>query len=154
MLHAYTGLLIVHLLAAAYWVGGMALMHTVVRPVAVAVLAPPQRLPFLCSALGRFFRYAGVAVATVLVSGLAMTEVAGGFAVVRRNVHLMFALGLVMAVIYAQVRWQLYPRLRRAVDAQDWAGAGAHLAVIRQRVFQNLCLGMAIFVIAVLGRVG
>jgi uncharacterized membrane protein len=154
MLTPYAALLILHLLAAAYWVGGMALMHTVVRPTAVALLAPPQRLPFLSAALGRFFVLAGVAIAVLLLSGVAMVEIAGGFAVVRRSVHAMFGIGLVMVAIYAHLRWRLHPRLRRAVEVQDWAGAGAQLALIRQQVFLNLGLGIAVFLVAVLGRMG
>lgn len=152
MVSLYAALLILHLLAATYWVGGMAVMHTVVRTTAIALLPPPQRLPFLSAALGRFFRYAGLAVAVVLISGLAMVEIAGGFAVVRRQVHGMFALAMVMTAIYAHVRWRLHPRLQRAVMAEDWAAAAGQLAVIRQRVFLNLWLGIGVFLLAVLGR--
>jgi uncharacterized membrane protein len=97
---------------------------------------------------------AGVAIAVLLLSGVAMVEIAGGFAVVRRSVHAMFGIGLVMVAIYAHLRWRLHPRLRRAVEVQDWAGAGAQLALIRQQVFLNLGLGIAVFLVAVLGRMG
>ena len=152
MLRLYTVLLLVHLLSATFWVGGMAVMHAVVRPTAVALLTPPARLPFLAAALGRFFLLAGIAIVLVLVSGLAMVEIAGGFAVVPRAVHTMFALGIVMAALYGHVRFALYPRLRRAVAVQDWAGAGTHLAQVRTLVATNLLLGLGVFAVAVLGR--
>lgn len=154
MLNLYITLLLLHLLAATFWVGGMAVMHTVVRPTAVALLAPPARLPFLEAALGRFFLLAGIAIAVVLVSGLAMVEIAGGFAVVSRAVHTMFALGIAMAGVYGHVRLALYPRLRRAVAVQDWAGAAVHLARVRALVAANLLLGIGVFAVAVLGRLG
>lgn len=148
----YAILLLIHLLAATYWVGGMAVMHTVVRPVAVAQLAPPQRLPLLCAALGRFFLLAGVAIVVVLGSGLAMIHIAGGLAVVQRSVHTMLALGVAMAAIYGHVRFAVYPRLQRAVAAQQWPVAAAHLAQVRTLVLVNLILGIGVFAVAVLGR--
>ncbi len=45
-------LLFLHLASAAFWVGGMAVMHFAVRPAAVAVLEPPLRLPMLARRWG------------------------------------------------------------------------------------------------------
>jgi uncharacterized membrane protein len=154
MLSLYTAMLLLHLLAATFWVGGMAVMHTVVRPTAAVLLPPPVRLPFLSAALGRFFLFAGIAIGVVLVSGLAMVEIAGGFAVVSRAVHLMAALGVAMTAIYGHLRFASYPRLRRAVAVQDWPGAGRHLAQVRTLVATNLLLGLAVFAVAVVGRMG
>ncbi len=39
----YTLLLAVHLLAAAFWVGGMAVMHFAVRPAAAGCRSWPRR---------------------------------------------------------------------------------------------------------------
>lgn len=153
-MRGYTILLLIHLLAATYWVGGMAVMHTVVRPTAIAQLAPPQRLPFLSAALGRFFTYAGIAIVVVLGTGLGMIHIAGGFAVVQRSVHTMLALGIAMMAIYGHVRFAVYPRLQRAVAAQEWPVAAAHLAQVRMLVFVNLILGIGVFAVALLGRLG
>ena len=46
----YSFLIFLHVCAAAFWVGGMATMHFAVRPAAVALLQPPQRLPFMAAA--------------------------------------------------------------------------------------------------------
>ncbi|MCK7497690.1 MAG: DUF4149 domain-containing protein [Comamonadaceae bacterium] len=54
------------MLAVVVWVGGMFLMHFAVRPVAVAQLPPPQRLPLLAAILGRFFGWVTAAVLVVL----------------------------------------------------------------------------------------
>jgi uncharacterized membrane protein len=45
----------VHLAAGIVWMGGMALMIWAIRPVAIAQLEPPLRLPLLGGNLGAFF---------------------------------------------------------------------------------------------------
>ncbi|MNL85327.1 hypothetical protein D3C87_2136020 [compost metagenome] len=45
-----------------------------------------------------------------------------------------------------------YPLLRDKVQAGDWKAAGAALGRIRQLVFVNLWLGVAVFVVALVGR--
>ncbi|MEY2653370.1 MAG: hypothetical protein RLZZ524_397 [Pseudomonadota bacterium] len=148
----YPTLLLVHLLATTFWVGGMAVMHVCVRPAAVATLAPPQRLPLMADALRRFVRGVAVAVVAVWLSGLGMIEVAGGMAVVLRHVHLMLALGLAMTLVYALVAHQWLPRLTAAVARQDWPAAGAALSRIRMLVAVNIGLGVAVHAVALLGR--
>ena len=148
----YALLLLAHLLAAIVWVGGMVLMHFIVRPAAVDTLAPPQRLPFLATALGRFFDWVLVAVALLLLSGLAMIEIAGGLAVVQRSVHVMLLLGLVMAAVFGWLRWRLYPQLQAQVALQAWPQAGQWLARIRSLVALNLVLGVVAIAVLRLGR--
>lgn len=145
-------LLILHLLAAAFWVGGMATMHFAVRPAAVALLtAPPQRLTLLAGVLQRFFFGVLLSIGVLLGSGLALIMLGGGFGAQRPGVHAMFALGLVMMAVFGHIRWALFPRLARAVAKADWPAAGAAMNGIRQRVAINLGLGVAVFVLAVAG---
>src|SRR5512143_1349882 len=47
----YTSMLLLHVLGVVVWVGGMFLMHVAVRPAAVELLQPPQRLQLLASVL-------------------------------------------------------------------------------------------------------
>lgn len=145
-------LLLMHLLAATWWVGGMAVMHFAVRPAAVATLAPPLRLPFLAAALGRFFAGVSVSVLLLLVSGFALIGQAGGMRQVHWSVHAMLTVGLLMMAIYGHIRFGVYPKLRRAVAAADWAVAGGRLHLIRLLVAGNLVLGVLVFALAVLGR--
>lgn len=145
-------LLFLHLLAVAFWVGGMAVMHFAVRPAAVATLEPPQRLPFMAAALSRFFTGVSAAVATVLVSGLALVMAAGGFARVHWSVHGMFTLGLVMMALFLHIRFAPYPRLQRAVAAREWPVAAAQLNSIRKLVAINLSIGVVVFALAIVGR--
>ena len=145
-------LLCLHLLAAALWVGGMAAFHFAVRPAAVELLEPPLRLRMLCGALGRFFRWVVAAIVLLLATGLAMVQMAGGMGAVRWHVHAMLGIAIVMVLIFAVVRWHHYPRLADRVAASDWKAAAPALAGIRQLVFINLWLGVAVFVVAVVGR--
>ena len=149
---AYALLLCLHLLAAALWVGGMAVMLGAVRPAAVAVLEPPQRLALMAAALGRFFKAVAAAIAVLLLSGAAMIVQAGGMGQVPWRVHAMLAIGLLMMALFGHLRFSPYPRLLRAVAARDGAAAAASLAGIRKLVTVNLALGVLVFGVAVVGR--
>ncbi|VTU13812.1 CopD family protein [Variovorax sp. RA8] len=146
-------LLLLHLLSAAFWVGGMAVMHFAVRPSAVAVLEPPLRLPLMAQALSRFFAGVSAAIAVLLASGLGMVWLAGGFARVHWSVHGMLVLGLVMMAVFLHIRFAPYPRLLRAVAGREWPVAAAQLNMIRRLVELNLALGVAVFALAIVGRV-
>lgn len=149
----YATLLCLHLLAATLWVGGMAVMHFAVRPAAVQVLEPPLRLPFMAAALGRFFAAVNIAVVVLLVSGVWMMMLRGGFAAAHWSVHTMFGIGLVMMAVYGSIRFAFFPRLQRALAARELPQAAAALNGIRLRVVLNLGLGTLVFVLAVVGRV-
>jgi uncharacterized membrane protein len=146
-------LLCLHLLAAALWVGGMAVMHLAVRPAAIQTLEPPLRLPFMAAALQRFFTLVSGAIAVLLASGLALLGLGSGFAAAHWGVHAMAAIGLLMMGVYAHIRLALWPRLQQAVEARTWPQAAAQLNAIRMRVAFNLLLGVLVFVLAVMARV-
>jgi uncharacterized membrane protein len=148
----YTTLLFIHLLGVAVWVGGMFVMHFAVRPAAAGQLPPPQRLPLLATALGRFFFWVSIAIAAILASGIGLILGAGGFANAHLSVHLMAAIGIVMMAIYLHIRFAPFPRLRRAVDAGDWPTAASNLDLIRKLVATNLLLGIVTTAIATIGR--
>lgn len=150
MTHAL--LLAVHLLAAAYWVGGMAAMLFAVRPAAVATLDPPQRLPFMSAALARFFGGVTASIVLLLASGSALIAIGGGFGAMRWSVHTMFGVALLMIVIFGWIRLRLFVQLRDAVAGREWPRAGAALNAIRRLVATNLGLGTAVFVVALAGR--
>jgi hypothetical protein len=68
------------------------------------------------------------------------------------SVHLMFALGVVMSLVFAFIRLVPYPRLRGALAAQQLPVAAGHLDLIRRLVAANLVLGVATIATATLGR--
>lgn len=141
-----------HLLCAAFWVGGMACMQFAVRPAAGLALEPPPRLKMMSATLGRFFAGVSVAVVLLAASGALLVARLGGWEALHWSVHAMAALGLAMIAIYGHVRFAAYPRVQRAVQAGDLAAAAAGLPLIRRLVNVNLALGVLVFAVAVVGR--
>ena len=150
MTHAL--LLLAHLLAAAVWVGGMAAMHFAVRPAAVATLPPPQRVPFMVAAIGRFLDLVGVAIVVLLASALALLGLGTGLGASHWSVHAMGLVGLAMVAIYGWIRWSVYPQAATAAQTAQWPAAAGALDRVRVLVATNLALGAAVFVVATAGR--
>lgn len=144
-------LLWLHLLAAAFWLGGMALMLFAVRPSAAQIESPPERLRFMAAALRRFLDGVRVAIVVLLGSGIAMVFLSGGPGSVHWGVWVMVALGLAMMGLYDHLRRSPFAQLERAVAAGDWPAAATRLPAIRRLVNLNLGLGVAVFAAAVLG---
>jgi uncharacterized membrane protein len=139
-----------HLLGAVVWIGGMFFAYLALRP-AASRLEPPQRLPLWAATLERFFRWVWAAIALILASGFYMVAMIAELGRVPLHVHLMLYIGIVMTLIFAYVYFSPFPRLRRAVAAQDWqAGAGA-LNQVRIAVAVNLALGLLTIVVATAG---
>ncbi|WP_158044141.1 CopD family protein [Skermanella pratensis] len=144
--------LVLHSLAAAVWVGGMFFAYMALRPAAGA-LEPPQRLTLWRGTFDRFFPWVWASVAALLVSGYAMIFLHfGGFAGVGLHVHVMHGIGLVMMALFAHLFFAPWKRLRRAVDAGNWAEGGSNLAQIRRIVGINLILGLVTVAIGASGR--
>lgn len=142
---------LVHLLAALIWVGGMFFAYVVLRPAAVEILQPPERLRLWDSVFRRFFVWVWGAVGVILASGLYMIRLYGGMGQVLPHVHIMLALGLVMMAIYAYVFFACYRPFEREVAGQRWKEAGMLLGRIRQLVGLNLALGLLTVSVAVAG---
>jgi uncharacterized membrane protein len=150
----YVILLLIHLLAAAFWVGGMATLHFAVRPAVAATLEPPLRLPTMAAVLRRFFVGVDAAVTLLFASGFAMIMLTGGFRSVHWRIQAMMGIALVMAGVYVYIRAAVFPALRRAVAQGAWPEAGARLGTVRMLVSLNLALGVAVFAVAIVGRAG
>ncbi|MCS6787471.1 MAG: CopD family protein, partial [Thiobacillaceae bacterium] len=121
--------------------GGMFFAYVCLRP-AAALLEPPQRLTLWAGVFARFFPWVWVSVLILLVSGHAIIGQMGGLKGLPVHIHVMLALGYVMAAIFVYIFFAPYPRLRRAVSGQDWPAGGAALSRIRQLVGVNLALGL------------
>src|ERR1700694_5462848 len=93
-------LLAVHLLAAVFWVGGMAFAYTVLRPSAGALDAA-TRLPLWRRGFDRFLPWVGVSIVALLGSGVAMMFLAYGQpSRAPAYVNLMAATGIVMMLLF------------------------------------------------------
>ena len=142
---------LIHLLAVVIWIGGMFFAYMVLRPSAVEVLEVPQRLRLWDAVFGRFFRWVWGVVAVLLVSGFYLIYLAGGMSHVPYYVHIMLALGLVMAVIYSYVYFACYVPFSLHVASQRWPEAGQILDKIRILVALNLTLGLLTVCVVVIG---
>ena len=141
-------LLLLHLLSAMAWIGGMFFAYFCLRPAAGEVLQPPQRLPLWTATFSRFLPYTAIAVALLLATGLTML-LQVGFRSAPIGWHVMFALGLVMAAVFVYVYGRLFPTLRAHCAAAAWPAAGQTLNRIRQLVALNLVLGVCTVIAAV-----
>jgi uncharacterized membrane protein len=144
-------LIFLHLAGGVVWVGGMFFAYFCLRPAAAQLLEPPQRLPLWVATFDRFFRLVAVAVALILLSGFGLFAQTG-FAYAPLGWHIMMALGLAMAGVFAYVYLVLYPRLSRHCEAAAWPAAAAALNGIRQMVALNLILAALAIVAAVTAR--
>ncbi len=145
--------LLLHLVSVVVWIGGMTFAHHCLRPAALATLQPPQRLPLMSSALGRFFRLVGWSLLLLWGSGIAMfaqLHAAGGRPPWSWNA--MAAIAAVMTVVFAVIALRRHPRMREALESGELPAAGAALDGIRRLVVLNLVLGWATVAIATVGR--
>jgi uncharacterized membrane protein len=144
--------LIVHILAAVVWVGGMFFAHQVLRP-AAALLEPGPRLILWSRVLGRFFAWVIAAIILLLLSGYALVfEVFGGFRGIGLYINLMQGLGILMILLFLHLYFAPWRRFRVAVAQQDWAEGGRQLGQIRTIVTINLVLGLVVVAIGGSGR--
>ncbi len=139
-----------HLLGVAVWVGGMFFAYLCLRPVAGALLEPPQRLRLWAGVFSRFFSWVWVSVASILGSGVYMLYLVGErYAPVYA--YVMAGAGILMMLIFAHLWFAPYRRLLRAVKADDWPAGGKALAQIRVLVGTNLAIGLLVITVATLG---
>ena len=144
-------LLMAHLLGSTVWVGGMFFAFMALRPASVELLETPERLILWNGVLRRFLSWVWVAVLLILASGLGMIMILGGFAKVAWPIHIMFALGVIMMLIFGHIYFAGYARLKRYVSGREWPAAGKALIQVRMLVGMNLILGLLTIVIATLG---
>jgi uncharacterized membrane protein len=144
--------LTLHILSAVVWVGGMFAAYLCLRP-ATGPLDPPARLGLWRRFFAKFFPWVWVSVILLLASGYWMLMTTfGGFANAPLYINLMQSIGIVMVALYIWLFHGPWLRFKRAVDAQDWATAGAALNRIRQIIAVNLPLGLIVVVLGGTGR--
>ena len=136
-------LLVLHLLGAVLWVGGMFFALVVLRP-SIAVVPGPARLDLHRQVFRRFFMVIWHVMPVMLATGFAMVFVVyGGFRSVPWNVQAMALLGLLMSAIFVWLYFGPWAMLRRGDDP-------ASVDRIRRLVQVNLVLGLIVVVVAAL----
>ena len=145
--------IVLHLLPAVIWVGGMFFAYMALRPVAASQLEPPARLSLWVGVFDRFFPWVFGSIALILASGFWMVyAVFDGFDTTGLYVHGMLVLGILMMLIFFHVYFAPFKRLKRSVAQEDWPAGGRQLAQIRMMVGINLLLGLLTIAIASGGR--
>ena len=153
----YALLKAIHVLSIIVWLGGMMFVAFFLRP-ALAGLDAPTRLKFMHDVLGGFFKAVLWLSLTAVVSGFWMmgrvakqTVQSGGQWSTPLEWMVMAVLGVVMFAIFGHIRFALYKRLSTAVGLSNWPAGGAALLAIRQWVTINLCLGIVIVLVVLVG---
>jgi uncharacterized membrane protein len=144
--------LILHVVSAVVWVGGMFFALIVLRP-ATAALDPGPRLALWLRVFERFFAWVFAAIVLLLASGYAMIlGVYAGFSGIGLHVHIMQAIGIVMMLLFFHLYFAPWRRFRAALARQDQAAAAVQLGQIRTIVTINLLLGLITVAVGSSGR--
>lgn len=149
MLALFFGL---HILAAVFWVGGMAFAYLILRP-AAGPLDGPARLTLWRNVFSRFLPAVAISIVVLLVSGYGLMFLAfGGFQRAGIHIHVMQATGILMMLLFLHLYFAPWQRFQKSVRASEWPVAGKHLAQIRQLVAINLALGIVTVLAGSTGR--
>ncbi|SAL64589.1 membrane protein [Caballeronia choica] len=142
--------LFLHLLGVAVWIGGMVFANFCLRP-ALGDLTPQMRLPLWESVFARFFNWVAASVLVILLTGgFLLTQYGGAHA--AWPLHTMAGIGIVMMLLFGHIRFAVFPRIRRAVQAQNWPDGARAVGTVRRLVVVNLVLGIVTVGAAVLSR--
>jgi uncharacterized membrane protein len=145
--------ILLHLLSAVVWVGGMFFAYMVLRPVAGGVLEPPLRLELWRQIFSRFFPWVSLSIVILFVTGLWMSwAMFGGLGNSPVYVHIMLTLAVIMAGLFGWLKHKPVKDLAKAVIEENWQKGGEILAAIRKIIAINLSLGLLLVAIASGGR--
>ncbi len=145
--------IVLHILSAVLWVGGMFFAHQILRPVAVQQFEPPRRLKLWAGVFKRFFPWVWVCITLLPLSGYWLVfRLFGGMNAVGLHIHIMQGLGWLMILLYLHLYFAPFRRLKEAVITEQWPEAGKQLNRIRRIVGINLLLGVLVIAVAAGGR--
>jgi uncharacterized membrane protein len=86
----------------------------------------------------------------LLTGGFLLTQYGGAHA--AWPLHTMAGIGIVMMLLFGHIRFAVFPRIRRAVQAQNWPDGARAVGTVRRLVVVNLVLGIVTVGAAVLSR--
>jgi len=142
-----------HGIAATLWIGGMFFAYVAMRPAAVSVLEPPQRLKLFQAAFSRFFTWVWLLIAVLLLTGFVtgFDRIGGNGGSAATYLLFMMGVGLSMCLIFVFLFFVLYLPFSKAVDTGNMPKAAGLLGKIRWTVLTNLILGLVITFIGIAG---
>ena len=145
-------LVMLHVLAAVIWVGGMFFAYTVLRH-SVGPLEPAVRLGLWHRVFRRFFPWVWASIVLLLVSGYSMMFLYfGGFAGTGLHVHVMQGTGILMVLLFLHLFFVPWRRFGHAVEREAFPEAAKELDQIRRIVAINLVLGLLTVIVGASGR--
>lgn len=145
--------ILLHALSAVVWVGGMVFAYSFLRPVAAAILEPPQRLTLWVKVFERFFPFVWAAIILLPITGIwLIIAFWHGAPSLPKYIHVMIGLAIVMIAIFLHVYFAPFQRLKKAVAAQNWPEGGKQLGQIRKLVGINMTIGLITVIVASGGR--
>lgn len=142
---------LIHLLAAVVWVGGLFFSYVVLRPAAVEVLQPPERLRLWDTVFRRFFNLLWSVIGAVLITGLYMIYQNGGLSQAPHFVYVMLILGVLMTAVFCYVFFACFVPFSLHISKERWKEAASILSKIRHLVALNLLLGVSTIFVAKVG---
>ena len=140
-----------HLLAAVVWVGGMFFAFLAARPV-LAELDTPLRARLWVGIFRRFFPWVWACIVVLLTTGFYMGSIDfDGIAHAPPFVHVMMGLGIFMMLLFGHAYFAAFPKLKRGLTGNDEALMKKAMGQMRLVFGVNLCLGLLIVVIVMVG---
>jgi uncharacterized membrane protein len=137
-----------HLVAAIFWMGGMAFMLLALRPAALAVMDPQSRARLMGAVWQRFFLIVIVSIVALFTTGTNLyttafraAKAATGSGSVPLGWNLMLVIGIVMMLIFGHIYFAGFRKFKRAVAAAEWPVAAKAAAQVQTLVMANFVLG-------------
>ena len=145
--------LLLHLIAAMVWMGGMTCLLFALRPAALALLDGPVRARLMAGVWQRFFTLVAACVVVLFFSGMHLyttgfraVKAATGAGSVALGWNLMLTIGLVMFLVFGHIYFGGFRKFKKAVANADFPVAAQAAAQIHTLVVTNFVLGwLAIF---------
>ena len=145
--------ILLHVVSAVLWVGGMFFAHVCLRPIVAGQLEPPERLKLWVGVYGRFFPVVWASLLILVITGFLMIfAIWQSMAATPLYVHIMNGLSIIMILVFMHVFFSPYKKLKQAVIVTDWPAGGSALAQIRMLVGVNIIIGVIVISVATAGR--
>jgi uncharacterized membrane protein len=137
-----------HLVAAIFWMGGMAFMLMALRPAALAMMDPQSRARLMGAVWQRFFLIVIVSIVALFTTGTNLyttafraAKAATGSGSVPLGWNLMLVIGVVMMLIFGHIYFSGFRKFKGAVAAAEWPLAAKAAVQIQTLVMTNFVLG-------------
>ncbi|MBF0341333.1 MAG: CopD family protein [Magnetococcales bacterium] len=144
--------LLLHLVAATLWVGGMFFALLILRPAALP-LEIPQRVGLWTRVLERFMKVVWGIVIILPITGYWMIFAGfGGMQGLGMHIHIMEGLGWCMIALFLVIHQRAFRPMQRMYAELLIPEAGLYIERLRKLVQINLLLGLAVIAVAGAGR--